>query len=76
VRVIEPAAMSDALDKAISAIEMATAGVGAASAGYLLGLQHTGAVIAIYGATVIAAYAIHAALQRTAIRLAASDGQG
>jgi hypothetical protein len=76
VRLIEPLAMGDAVDKVIAAVEMGSAGVGAASAGYVLGIQHLGAVVGIYGATVLAAYLVSAALQRSLVRFAALERQG
>jgi hypothetical protein len=76
MRLIEPLAMGDAMEKAINAVEMGSAGFGAAGAGYMLGIQHMGAVVAIYGATVLAAYLVNAALTRSLIRLTPVDGQG
>jgi hypothetical protein len=76
MRLIEPLAMGEAMEKAINAFEMGSAGVGAAGAGYMLGIQHLGAVVAIYGATVLAAYLLNAALHRSILRFARAEGQG
>ena len=52
------------VDRALGALEIAGCGVTTSMSGFMLGLHHTGILIAIYAVTVIAAYALVGCLER------------
>jgi hypothetical protein len=52
------------VERALGALEIGGCGVAAAISGFMLGVSHTGVLIAIYAVTVIAAYALVGCLER------------
>ena len=52
------------VERAVGAIEIAGCGVAASIAGFVLGVHHIGLLIAVYGVTVVAAYAVVGCLER------------
>jgi hypothetical protein len=53
-------------ERALGALEIGGCGVASAVAAFVLGLQHTGVLVAIYAVTVVAAYALVACLDHMA----------
>lgn len=52
------------MERALGALEIGGCGVAASTSGFMLGLHHTGILIAIYAVTVVAAYAFVGCLER------------
>jgi len=55
------------MERALGALEIGGCGVAASMSGFMLGLHHTGILIAIYAVTVVAAYAFVGCLERVAV---------
>ena len=55
------------MERALGALEIGGCGVAASMSGFMLGLHHTGILIAIYAVTVVAAYAFVGCLERIAV---------
>ena len=55
------------MERALGALEIGGCGVAASVSGFMLGLHHTGVLIAIYAVTVVAAYALVGCLERIAV---------
>jgi hypothetical protein len=51
-------------ERILGALEIAGCGVATSVGGFVLGLNHTGVLIAVYAVTVIAAYAVIVCLER------------
>jgi hypothetical protein len=55
------------MEQALGALEMGGCGVAASITGFMLGLENTGILIAIYAVTVAAAYALVGCLEHLAV---------
>ena len=73
MRVTLPGPSRAALQRALVALEMGSLGVATAVAAFMLGVEETAVLIAIYFATVLVAYALAGCLEAPALPQAGND---